>query len=144
MPIYKENSREFRLLSEILSTLTVEFGEKAPVETVKGFIKDSDFRVRPIGVINDLNDNKLAKIVDDTIYFNNYEGGEKENLSKEMKTVLEIILKVKEISRDEFLVALAEKGYSRKGRSILQEARKKELIRGFVKDKVPTYSLIED
>lgn len=144
MPIYIENSREFRLLSEILSTLTVEFGAQAPVEAVKSFIKNSEFRVRPVGVINDLSDNKLAKVVDDTIYFNNYEGGEKETLSKEMKTVLGIILKEKEISRNDFLKALAEKGYSRKGRSLLQEARKQNLIRGFVKDKVPTYSLIED
>lgn len=144
MPVYLENTREFRLLSQILSKLTDEFGAQAPVEAVKSFVKDSEFRVRPVGVINDLSDNKLAKVVDDTIYFDNNEGGEKETLSKEMKTVLEIISKEKEISRNDFLKALAEEGYSRKGRSLLQEARKKELIKGFVKDKVPTYSLIED
>ena len=144
MSIYKENTREFRLLSEISGKLTDEFGAQAPVEAVKSFIKNSEFRVRPVGVINDLSDNKLAKVVDDIIYFNNEKGGEKESLSEEMVLILKIISEKKELSRDDFLATLAEEGYSRTGRSLLQEARKLGLIKGLVRDKIPIYVKVED
>ena len=141
MPKYNKKSGKFRLLSKILKQLTDEFGAQAPVEAVKSFIKESDFRVSPTGVINDLSDNKIAKVVDDTIYFNKEKGGEKV-LSKEMVLILKIISEKKELTRDEFLEALSKKGYSGKGRSLLQEARKKNLIEGFSKNKIPTYRLL--
>lgn len=143
MPKYNRNTMEYRLLQDIISKLTVEF-KTASCNEVVSFVS-SNFNVRrPAGIINDLIDNNLAKVDEDTVYFtNNNKGGEKTTLSKEMEAIVASVSK-EGTSRTEVLSSLKEMGFGRTARSLLNQARKEGLIKGTVINKVPTYILVED
>lgn len=138
MTYYEKNSEEFRLLLKIVSKLAVKF-ETASHDEVISFVS-SNFNVRrPEAIINDLVDNPglVKKVDDENVYFNNEKGGEEE-LSEEMKIILEVVSS-EPTSRQDILEALKEKGLGRRSRSLLGEARKQSLIKGIVINKVPSY-----
>ena len=143
MAKYNKNTREFRLLSEIVSKYVEQ--ETSQDEVIR-FVKTNYPAIRrPKAIINDIIDNGFGTMDEEGfVHFTNKKGGKKEEkpvLSPEMKAILEVVSK-EGTSRTEVLNGLKQKGFGRIGRSLLNQARKDGLIRGTVINKVPTYILV--